>query len=111
MKRRGLDGDGGAVTVELALALPSVVAVLGFVLAGTAWLKADMVAAHAAASAARIVLTDSPSEARAVANRIAGDASRIAIDTNGGWVTVRVVVPGAALMPDAQATVSAPAQR
>jgi len=111
VKRRGLEGDGGAVTIELALALPSVVAILGFVLAGAAWLRADMVATHAAASAARIALTDSASEAEAVARRIAGDAARIVVDTDGGWVSVQVVMPGAALMPDAQATVRAPAQQ
>lgn len=100
--------ERGSVTVELALALPSVVVVLGLVMAGGAWLSTDIVATRAAANAARIAMTDGEAAGVRAAERIAGGSAYVS--EMGGWITAHVVVAGPGAMPDVEATATVPRQ-
>ena len=104
------DRDDGTVSVELALALPSVVVMLGLVMAGGVWLRADITATHAASSAARIALTQGVAAGRAAAERMTGGTAYVSDDGKGGWITARVVVPVGGPMPDVEATARVPGQ-
>jgi Flp pilus assembly protein TadG len=111
-RRFGLarDRDDGTVSVELALALPSVVVVLGLVMAGGVWLRADITATHAASSAARIALTQGEAAGTAAAERMTGGTAYVSDGGGGGWITARVVVPVGGPMPDVEATARVPGQ-
>jgi Flp pilus assembly protein TadG len=116
LKTRGGSEDAGTVTVELALALPSVVLVMGIVMAGGMWLRTEIIATSAAATAARVAMTDGVAAAQATAERVsggdAGGAVRavVALEDGGTWIVARVVVTGSGPMPDASATARVPAQ-
>lgn len=99
-------GDHGSVSVELALALPSVVIVLGLVLAGAAWVRDDIAASHAATTVARIALTDTDAAAAASGERISG--GEVSIVRDGGWIVARVTVAGVGPLPDAQGVARVP---
>jgi len=100
--------ERGSVSVELALGLPSVVLVLGFVLAGASWVHADIAATHAATTAVRVALTEGDGAAAAAATRIAGGT--VVITREGDWIVARVSVRGKGAVPDAVADARVPAQ-
>ncbi|WP_160300059.1 TadE/TadG family type IV pilus assembly protein [Demequina oxidasica] len=100
--------ERGSVSVELALALPSVVLVLGFVLTGASWVRAEVSATQAAAVAARIALTDGDAAAVDAAIRISGGVASVSRD--GAWVVVSVIVEGQGPVPDGEATARVPVQ-
>lgn len=92
--RRIADGERGAVTAELAVALPAVVLVLVAVvviaLAGTTQLRVT----DAARAGARAAAAGEP-DARTVeiARRTAGAAVTVSVDRADPWVTVTVDAP------------------
>lgn len=100
--------DRGSVTAELALALPSVVVVLGLVIAGGVWMRADIGATQAAASAARIALTQGAEAAEAAAETMVDGQAYVS--EAGGWITARVVIAGVGPMPDVEAVARVPGQ-
>lgn len=100
--------DAGSVTAELALALPSVVVVLGLVMAGGAWLRADIAASYAASNAARIALTQGTDAGVAAAERMTHATADV--NDDGEWITARVVISGTGPMPDVVATARIPGQ-
>lgn len=84
-------GDGGAVTAELALGLPVLLAVT----AALCWLLAVGVAQvrvqDAAREAARAVARgDDPAAAVALGSRVAPEGARISVRTGGGRVVAVV---------------------
>ena len=89
--------DRGAVTAELALALPVVVLVLAALLATAGGLTAKLRCADAARGAARAAaLGQSDSEVTGVARGIAGRDSTVRVLREPPWVEVTVAtsVPG-----------------
>lgn len=91
------DRDRGAVTAELALALPAVVLVLALLLVTVGGLTAKLRCADAARGAARVAaLGQTDGEIAAVAQRIAGPGSTITVTREPPWVEVTVAasVPG-----------------
>jgi len=87
----GAASDRGSATVELAIALPAVVAVLGAVLAvGTAAAAHLSCADGARAGARQAALGSSDAEVVAVAQRVAGAGAAVAVDHDGVWVRVEV---------------------
>ncbi|WP_225755040.1 TadE family type IV pilus minor pilin [Actinotalea sp. Marseille-Q4924] len=92
------DSERGAVTAELALALPAVVLVLAVVLATVAAGAAQLRCADAARAGARAAaIGEDHAEVRAVARRVAGDRAVVEVGQEAEWVTVVVstTVPGA----------------
>ncbi|WP_430868266.1 TadE family type IV pilus minor pilin [Demequina aurantiaca] len=96
------------MSVELALALPSVVLVLGFVLAGAAWVRMDIAATQAASTAARVALTDGDAAATSAAQRMS--TGSVEVTREGDWIVARVTVPGAGPVPDVEAMARVPLQ-
>lgn len=86
--------EHGGVTVELAIGMVAVVALLGLVLglvaAGVAQIRCTD-AARAGARAASLGQDDG-AVARVV-TRVAGDAAAVAVSRDGGWVDVSVRLP------------------
>lgn len=101
-------GERGSVSVEFALALPSVVLVLGFILAGATWVRADIGATQAAATAARIALTDGDEAGVAAGVRVSNGV--VSVTREAGWIVARVTVPGTGPVPDARAIARVPAR-
>lgn len=95
--RTVLGGDRGAVTVEAALALCSLVAVMVLAVAAVAGASAHLRCLDAAREAARLVARGEPDRAREAATEIAPRGAKIAIAVAGDQVQVDVstaVVPG-----------------
>lgn len=97
--RRRCRGERGAVTAELALGLPLLLALT----AGLVWLQAVGAAQVRVVDAAREVARavargDDPAAARAVGERIAPSGARVVIEVDGSRVvvvaTARVQGPG-----------------
>lgn len=89
VRRRQPGGDRGAVTAELALGLPLVLATT----VGLVWLLAAASAQIRVVDAAResarsVARGDSESSARAVASSIAPDGAQIQVVVEGGRVAV-----------------------
>ncbi len=89
MRRRRARGERGAVTAELALGLPLVLAVT----VGLVWLLAAASAQIRVVDAAResarsVARGDSESAARAVASTIAPSGATIQVEVAGGRVAV-----------------------
>lgn len=87
--RRRIGDEGGAVTAELALGLPLVLAIT----VGLVWLLAAASAQIRVVDAAResarsVARGDSEASARAVASNIAPDGSTISVVINDGQVAV-----------------------
>lgn len=110
MRRRD-PGDSGAVTAELALGIPLLlaltVALVWMLAVGTAQVRVI----DASREAARVVARgDSADAAEAVALRIAPDGARVRISTTDGQVSVttsaRVAAPGGLLAALPGVTVS-----
>lgn len=85
------DGDRGSATVEFALALPAVVAVLGLAFSGAAWALGVEAAQRGAAEAARAAITEGDASA-AEAGRAASGGSAVSVRHGDGYVTACVVV-------------------
>ncbi|HUX69743.1 MAG TPA: TadE family type IV pilus minor pilin [Cellulomonadaceae bacterium] len=89
--------DRGSATVELAIALPAVVAVLGAVLGVGAAAAAHLSCADGARAAAReAALGSSDAEVVAVAQHVAGPRATVAINRDAVWVRVEVRRPAVA---------------
>lgn len=92
-----LRGDRGAVTAELAVALPVIVLMLLTTLAVAAASSAQLRSADAARAAARsLALGESEAEASGIAQRLAGDNAQVSVNREPPWVTVVVTRPVAA---------------
>jgi Flp pilus assembly protein TadG len=93
-------GDRGAVTVEAALALCSLVAVLALMLAAVSAVAAQLRCVDAAREAARLTARGEPDRAEQLARRIAPRGATIAVTVNGDDVLARVSAnPVAGLLP------------
>ncbi len=93
-------GDRGSVTVEAALALCSLVAVLGLVLAAVSAVAAQLRCVDAAREAARLTARGEPARAEDIARRIAPRGAVVAVTVRGDEVTARVSAnPAAGLLP------------
>jgi Flp pilus assembly protein TadG len=91
--------DRGAVTVEAALALCSLVLVLVFVVSAVAAAAAQLRCIDAAREAARLVARGEPERARRAAESIAPDGARVDIRVVGDEVTVEVSSKAAGRLP------------
>ncbi|GGC81007.1 hypothetical protein GCM10011512_04710 [Tersicoccus solisilvae] len=84
-------GDRGAVTAELAVALPAVVLVLGLLVTGAAAGTAQVRAEGAARAAVRALARgESEGVARGLAGQQAGPDARVSVGADGPLVRVRV---------------------
>jgi hypothetical protein len=102
--------DEGAVTVELAIGMVSVVALLGLVLALVAAGVAQIRCTDAARAGARAAsLGEDDSAVALVVRRTAGDAAQVSVARDAEWVDVTVHVPllGGALLDGVTASASA----
>jgi hypothetical protein len=91
-------GERGAVTAELAVALPAVVLVLAALLLTASAATGTMRCAEGARAGARVAaLGQSDVEIAAVVRRVAGDGSVTRVTREPPWVQVRVTrrLPGA----------------
>lgn len=95
--RARVGDDRGAITAELALALPAVVLVVAVLLVTAAAATAQLRCADAARAGARVAaLGQSDAEVSAVARQLAGDAATVRVVRDPPWVQVMVSasVPG-----------------
>ncbi|HET9255043.1 MAG TPA: TadE family type IV pilus minor pilin [Pseudonocardiaceae bacterium] len=104
-----LTDERGAVTVEAALALCSLVLVLAMVLAAVSAVAAQLRCIDAAREAARLTARGEQHRAKDIARRIAPQGAVVAITVQGDEITARVSAsPVASLLPgvhvDAEAT-------
>lgn len=83
--------DGGSVTVEFALILPAVVAVLALAMSAGAWALEMGAAQRGASEAARAAITSSDSRAVEVGMRTSG-GMRVTLTRESGFVTACAVV-------------------
>ena len=89
--------DRGAITAELALALPAVVLVLAVLLVTVGATTTTLRCADAARAAARVAALGRPDgEVIAVAEQVAGDGAGVSVVTEPPWVrvTVSAAAPG-----------------
>ncbi|WP_051427367.1 TadE family type IV pilus minor pilin [Arthrobacter sp. H20] len=100
MRRTSLPGRGqrGAVTAEVAIALPSLVLLLALLLgAATAGLTQLRLEESARAGAREVARGESADQVEATVRRLAGGQARLALVGDGDWSTVtvssRVTVP------------------
>ena len=106
-KRRG---DRGTVTVEFALTLPVVVAVLALVL-GALMAASEGAAVDAAAlAAARAAVIEDDARAAAVGVRVAGVGAAVEVRRDPGWVLVTVTAEPRWPWPARSATIALPEQ-
>lgn len=97
MRNRAPAADRGAVTVELALALPAVVLVLAVMLATVGLGAAQLRCIDAARAGARVAaLGPGDAEVVAAAREVAGPAAEVVVDRSPPWVrvSVRMLGPG-----------------
>ncbi|MGH3514912.1 MAG: TadE family type IV pilus minor pilin [Pseudonocardiaceae bacterium] len=93
-------GDRGSVTVEAALALCSLVAVLALVLAAVSAVAAQLRCIDAAREAARLTARGEQDRAENIARRIAPRGAVVAVTVRGDEVIARVSAnPAAGLLP------------
>lgn len=92
--------DRGAVTVEAALALCSLVAVLALVLAAVSGVAAQLRCVDAAREAARLTARGEQDRAEQLAHRIAPRGAVVVVAVHGDEVSARVSAnPVPALLP------------
>jgi Flp pilus assembly protein TadG len=91
--------DAGMVTVETALALCALVAVLGLALAGITAVTDQLRCTDAAREAARLTARGEQAKARAASERIAPKGASVAIQMDGDAIAVAVSAPPIALLP------------
>lgn len=93
-------GERGSVSVEAALALCSLVVVLGLALGGVAAVSAQLRCVDAAREAARLTARGEQDRAGEVAARIAPRDARVGVQVRGDEVLVDVVAaPAGGLLP------------
>jgi hypothetical protein len=101
--RRKPDRDGGAVTVEAAIALAGFVAVLALALGAISAAIDQLRCIDAAREAARLVARGEPDRARAVATEIAPGNAAVAITVEDDTIQVDVrAAPVNGLLPGLQ---------
>jgi Flp pilus assembly protein TadG len=98
-RRGGAPNDRGAVTVEAALALCSLVLVLALAVGAVASASAQLRCIDAAREAARLVARGEPDQARRAAGTIAPGGARVDVQVVGDQVTVEVSTSGAGGVP------------
>ncbi|GAB2936203.1 apoptosis inhibitor [Rhodococcus aerolatus] len=86
----GRGGDRGAVTVESAIAIGSITAVLVLALAGLMAVAAQVQCLDAAREAARLVARGEAGRAASVAAQVAPAGAQVEVSTGADLVTVRV---------------------
>lgn len=92
--------DSGAVTVEAALALCSLVVVLALVLGAVSAVAAQLRCIDAAREAARLTARGERDRAEELARRIAPRGAMVAVTVRGDDITARVSVnPVVGLLP------------
>jgi len=91
--------DAGMVTVETAIALCALVAVLGLALAGIVAVTDQLRCTDAAREAARLAARGEPDQGRAAAERIAPKGASIAIQIDGDTIAVEVSAAPVGLLP------------
>lgn len=108
--RRRPDDDRGAVTVEGAIALCSMLVLFGVVIAGVSAMAAQLRCTDAAGEAARLLVRGERSLAEEVVRRLAPKGATFAARDDGQGVTVAVeapalggVLPGIAIKAEAYA--------
>jgi Flp pilus assembly protein TadG len=87
------------VTVEAAIALCALVAVLGLALAGIAAVTDQLRCTDAAREAARLAARGEPDQGRAAAERIAPKGASVAIRADGDAIAVEVSAEPVGLLP------------
>jgi hypothetical protein len=109
-KARRAGGESGSATVEAALAVCAVVAVLAMALGGAAAVFAQLRCTDAAREAARLVARGEPERAEQAARRLAPSGAGISVLVHGDEVVVRVsarpaggVLPGVSVHAEAVA--------
>ena len=96
----GRAGDRGAVTVEAALALFSLVAVLALALAGVSAVSAQLRCIDAAREAARLTARGEPEHGQRIAQQLAPGGATVQIAVRGEEVVVEVAAdPVGGLLP------------
>ena len=94
-------GERGSVTAEFAVALPAVVVVLAFLLAGAAAGAAQLNLEKAAQAAVRqLGRGETAAAAARTVRSIAGEGAAVSADNSGGWVTVRVTASAPGPWPE-----------
>jgi hypothetical protein len=93
----GQHSDVGSATVEFALALPAVVAVLALGLGTVGWTLAAARAQHAAGEGARAAVVGSHADAVEAAFAAGGAGATVTV--SGGYVRVCVPVRAVSLVP------------
>lgn len=86
------DGDRGAVTVEAAIALCSLLVVFGLALAGISAVTDQLRCTDAAGSAARLIARGQRQRAEAIVDSVAPEGARLIVRGEGDAVTVSIVV-------------------
>lgn len=110
MPAAGGPDDRGAVTVEAALALCSLVVVLALVLAAVSAVAAQLRCIDAAREAARLTARGERDRAEDIARRIAPRGAVVAITIHGDEITARVSAdPVAGLLPGVDVSAEAAA--
>jgi Flp pilus assembly protein TadG len=85
--------DGGSATVEFAMTLPAIAAMLVAIGVATQLGIATITAQDAASVAARVAMTDGDAQARESALEMVGANAEIQVDHDGEWIRVTVQVP------------------
>lgn len=102
--------EQGAVTAELAVAMPAVAVLLAGLLTGAAAGITQLRLEEAARAAARQVMRGEAASAEATVARLAGPRAALVLSTEGEWVRVRVEsVLGAPLLEHLPITLAAEA--
>jgi Flp pilus assembly protein TadG len=94
----GLRGDAGSVTVEAALAVAALVAVLVLCIAGITAVSMQVRCIDAAREAARLVARGDDDQAEAAARRIAPPGAALHMRRDGQFIVARVSA-GSVLLP------------
>lgn len=103
-------GDRGAVTVEAALALCSLVVVLGVILAAVSAVAAQLRCVDAAREAARLTARGEQDRAEQLARRIAPRGATVAVTVRGDEILTRVAAnPVAGMLPGIEVAAEAAA--
>lgn len=107
-RRRSLDSDRGAVTVEAAIALIGLVAVLAMGLAGVAAVGDQLRCTDAAREAARLAARGDPETARDAAERIAPSGAQLDMKLTATAISVTVrAEPAGGLLPGVEVSADA----
>lgn len=108
-RRWRVSDQRGSATVELAMAMPAIVLVLGLIAGTAAWGQRAILVEHAAAATARAALVEDLASARA-AGMVIAPGARVVVARVPGAVTATVSLPGRGLLPPVEATMHLPEQ-